>query len=286
METVTLTSKDKRLRAQELQDGVIQIHLSSKLTRFLGLNVTCYLVDDVLIDTGFAHIRDLVVAFLSGRNVRVICCTHNHEDHTGNCGILSEKLGCEVYLANPDKAWAEGVDRLRLYRRLWWGPPQQYRPSPPPKEIATSESTLVVIPTPGHSQTHVSFLDKARRLLFVGDLYVTDNITGTMRHENPYATIRSLRTLAELLPSKMLNGHGLVANDAVTRLRRKSDMIEAAATRIVELKNSGVSEREITKQIFPHMRAKDRLFPLFTGGEYSHTNFVRACVRCAGDFEK
>lgn len=274
----TLTSGDKRLCAEELQDGVVRIHLSSSLTRRLGMNVTCYLVDDLLIDTGFPHIRNLLVSFLADRRVNAICCTHNHEDHAGNCGVLAQQHNCPVFLSNPHKLWDEGVGKLALYRRVVWGKPGKYHPEPMPEKVCSEGRALHATPTPGHSQTHAAFFDERGGNLFVGDLFVSGGVAAVMRHENPYASVESLRRVAALSPERMFNGHGLTVPFATGPLRQKADRIEEAADQVVRLHEKGVREKEIRRRIFSNGHWKDRLLCAVTGGGFSRANFIRACL--------
>ena len=70
-------------------DGITRISLSSRLSRFVGMKVCCFLVGDILIDTAFSHAGDPLTGYLEDKTVNVIALTHNHEDHSGNCGGLS-----------------------------------------------------------------------------------------------------------------------------------------------------------------------------------------------------
>jgi len=279
MNPVTLKSKDQALRAEELAPGIVHIQLSNFWARRVGFGASCYLVDEILIDCGFSNAGVVLTRFLSGRKIKAIYCTHNHEDHTGNCGRLAEKLGCPVYLRNPDKRWEEGVARLLPYRRLSWGKPDDYLAQEMPARISTGRRELMVIPTPGHSRTHVVFFEETLGLLFAGDLYVSGSASAIMTYENPYDSIVSLRTAAGLGARLMLNGHGLVTDDVSRRLREKADRIESAAGQVVKLHTQGLSTRQILRRVFANGHLKDWLMSTITNGEFSRTNFVRACIQ-------
>jgi ribonuclease/clavin/mitogillin len=276
--TKTLRQKDRRLRAEEIGDGITQISVSTRLSRLQGFDVTCFLVGEILIDTGFSKIGSLMLKCLDGRTIRAIACTHNHEDHSGNCGILARAHDCPVYLAHPEKKDEEGVGSLAPYRRIWWGWPTDYRPEPMPPEISAGGRNLKVVPTPGHSQTHVAFFQEETGILFAGDLYIAGGVTAVMSYENPYESVESLRRAAALQPRRMLNGHGLALDDPAELLLRKADKIEAAAKQVLQMHRRGVSHRRIVNKIFNNGRAKDWVTSVLTGGEFSRKNFVRACI--------
>jgi glyoxylase-like metal-dependent hydrolase (beta-lactamase superfamily II) len=213
--------------------------------------------------------------------------THNHEDHSGNCGSLARAHGCPVLLEHPELQDSEGVGKLVPYRSIGWGPPSEYVPEAMPEKIESGGRTLRVVPTPGHSRTHVAFFEEAAGLLFAGDIYITGGVTAVMSHENPYQSIESLRRAAELKPHRMLNGHGLTIDDPAEALLQKADKIEAAARRVLEMHHQGASIRRIQNAIFKTGRAKDFALALLTGGEFSRRCFVKACIahkmpECAG----
>jgi ribonuclease/clavin/mitogillin len=273
-----LRRKDLRLHAAGIGDGITRISLSSRLSRLIGMQATCFLVGDILIDTGFSKVGELLVNYLDGRNIRVIALTHNHEDHSGNCGTLSRAHGCPVYLAHPELKGEEGVDKLIPYRSIGWGRPSEYRPEPMPQKIESGGRTLLPIPTPGHSQTHTAFFEEQTGLLFCGDLYIVGGVTAVMSHENPYESVESLRRAAELKPRRMFNGHGLTLDDPAEALLDKADKIEAAAGVVREMYRRNATNAEILKKIFKGGRIKDWLLQNFSGGEFSRRSFINACV--------
>lgn len=266
-----------RLGARDLGDGITRISLSSRLTRFIGMKACCFLVGDILIDSGFSIAGELLCKYLDGRNVRVIALTHNHEDHSGNCGTLARAHGCPVYLAHPELKDAEGVDKLIPYRSVSWGRPAEYRPETMPGIIESGGRTLLSIPTPGHSRTHTAFFEEKTGIFFCGDLFIVGGVTAVMSHENPYESVKSLRRAAELAPRRMFNGHGLTLDDPAGALLSKADKIEAAAAVVREMYRRNAASTEIKKKIFKGGRIKDWLLQNLSGGEFSRRNFIHSC---------
>jgi ribonuclease/clavin/mitogillin len=244
----------------------------------LGLEVSAYLVGDLLVDTGFAHVREQMLSILDGRAIRAICFTHNHEDHTGNCGPLTERHRCPAYLRNRGLRWSEGVRRLKPYRAWFWGSPGKLDVEEMPDEIRGPQRSLRALEAPGHSTTHVVLWEQATGTVFTGDLFIAPGASAVMTQENPYDLAESLRRVAAVEPRLMLTGHGLVVENPAPRLLSKAEKVEAAAARAVELHGRGMPYRRIVHEIFRTGHRRDRWIEFLTQGEFSRINFVRAAV--------
>jgi glyoxylase-like metal-dependent hydrolase (beta-lactamase superfamily II) len=270
-----------RLHSEEMVAGIQRVRLSSRLSRVNGMEASVYIVGDVLVDAGFAHARDVLLRFLAGRRLDAICLTHHHEDHTGAAGALAAAHGCPVYLRNAACRHEEGLAALKAYRHLWWGEPGPYEPAEMPATIAAGHHRLQALPIPGHSATHTALQDEASGVVFTGDLFITGGATAVMSHENPFASIASLRRVADLDPTWMLTGHALAVERPAALLRRKADAIEQAAGRVLELDAAGLPTAAIVRQLFPRGRLMDQWMAVVTGGQFSRGCFVRACLRHA-----
>ena len=167
---------------------------------------------------------------------------------------------------------------MPVYRRVYWGRPAPYPVEEYPEVVETAHRTLRPIPTPGHSATHTALFDEQTGMAFVGDLYMSGGVTAVMSHENPWESIASLRRIADLQPSRLLNGHGLLMADPARRLRRKADRIEESARRILELHRQGHSLRAIERAVFRGAWRQDRLFGIISAGEFRRRNFVAAVL--------
>jgi len=248
-------------------------------SRALGMDVSAYLVGDILVDTGFAYVRDPLMRALDGRSIAMICCTHSHEDHTGNAAELSTLHDCPVYLRNADQLWEEGVKTLAPYRRTWWGHVTPFSPQEMPEVVESGGRRLRAVAAPGHSSTQVALFEEATGDVFTGDLFVSPGATAVLNWADPWKEAESLRRVAALRPRRMLTGHGLVLDDPKTVLELKADRIEAAARRSVDLAAEGVPPREIVRAVFPRGRCKDRFLEFLTSRQFSRLNFVTAAVR-------
>lgn len=266
-----------------IADGVKRIDVSTRLTRAIGVPVSLYVVDDVLIDTGFFFARSAVLKALEDEKIRTIVCTHHHEDHTGNANVLSRWLRAPIFLHRPELRYSEGVDSLAMYRLALWGPLDDYEPEPIPNALRTHSRVLEFIPAPGHSQTQGVFFDRKSSIAFVGDLYVTRGANAVLKWENPYVTIRSLERIAALGPRSMFNGHGLEIDDPSAALINKAERIKEAATEAIRLFEGGMKPTAITRQLFVTRRYDDPVISLLTSFQFSWTNFVRTSIERAGE---
>ena len=272
-------SQRASIKVVDLGDGITAYRLHSRWTRMLGFEVSFYRVGDLLVDTGFAHARTLVLQALEDASLSAICCTHHHEDHTGNAVALAERHGCPVFVFQPQFLDTEGLDNLLPYRRLFWGPPGSINAEVMSGRIVGRLAELEVIPAPGHSQTHVALFEPVSRTVFAGDLYVAPGASAVMTHENPYFLADSLRRVAALEPLRMLTGHGIDTRNPADRLLAKARSIERAAAESRRLIDEGVQPRNVARRVFPKGRKKDRMLEILTQGDFSRLNFVLAAVK-------
>jgi len=272
-----------RVRLDDVGNEVTRIRMTSLGAWSLGMEVDAYLVGDILIDTGFAYVREPLMAALQDREIKLICCSHSHEDHTGNCAAISAVHACPVYLRHAEALWQEGVSSLAPYRKVWWGRVDPFEALELPEIVESDGRKLEVIPTPGHSLTQVAFYDRTSGDVFTGDLMISAGAAAVLTWGNPWQEVESLRRVAAMRPSRMLTGHGVIADDPAPLLELKADRIEDAARQSIELMSNGSHPREVVRRVFPKGEFKDRFFEWLTSREFSRLNFVLAAVRHAPD---
>ena len=270
-----------RVQLDDVGNEVTRVRMMSLGTWSLGFEVSAYLVGDILIDTGFSYGCEPMIATLAGCEINLVCCSHNHEDHTGNCAAISAAHGCPVYLRHSNALWEEGVRTLAPYRRIWWGRVEPFDPLEMPEVVESGGRRFEVIPTPGHARTQVALYEPATGDVYTGDLVISPGAAAVLTWGNPWQEVESLRRVAALRPRRMLTGHGLVAEDPGPLLELKAERIEDAARKSAELMSEGVTPREVVTRVFPNGAFKDRFFEWLTSREFSRLNFVRAAVRHA-----
>jgi glyoxylase-like metal-dependent hydrolase (beta-lactamase superfamily II) len=201
-----------------------------KLTRLRAFN--CYLVheDDglTLVDTGLpGSARDILAAAQeAGAPIRRIALTHAHGDHVGSLEALHEELGeAEVLVPERDARFMRGDKSLDPDE-----PQDEPKGGYPEVDVEPTRllnagdrvGSLEVVPSPGHTPGHVSFLDTRDRTLIAGDAFQTLGgiaVAGKLRPRFPLpalatwhkqTALRSAIALRSLEPARLAVGHGRV----------------------------------------------------------------------------
>src|SRR4029078_8586929 len=90
------------LRVERYAD-VTRLRMTSAAGRAIGIDVSAYVVRGVMIDTGFAHVRDALLRAVIALNTRAAVVTHWYEDHAGNVAALAA-LGIPIALRGDTEA--------------------------------------------------------------------------------------------------------------------------------------------------------------------------------------
>jgi glyoxylase-like metal-dependent hydrolase (beta-lactamase superfamily II) len=188
--------------------------------------VNAYLVreDDgfTLVDTTVGGGADALVsaAQAAGGTIVRIALTHGHGDHVGSLDALKEKLGDAVQVLMPDLDAQIHAGEHTVDGKLpgsW--PKLQTRPDVR-LQPGDRVGSLEVVPTPGHTPGHVSFLDTRDRSVIAGDVFTSIGgvqVSDRMRFPFPLAAMatwdkakdrESARTLRSLEPTLLVVGHG------------------------------------------------------------------------------
>ena len=205
---------------------------ATAVTRVSSLGVVnAFLVAEedglTLVDTTIAGGAKAIMSAASeiGLPIVRIALTHAHGDHVGQLDALAERLpGIEISISERDAPMLEKDKTPRP------GEPgdAKYRGSYPgtgtrPTRLLSAGDrvgSLEVVPSPGHTPGHVSFLDTRDRTLIAGDAYstlggMTTSASLNPRFPLPYlatwhrpTALRSARELRVLDPARLAVGHG------------------------------------------------------------------------------
>ena len=240
-------------------DGVHRMPLPLPMDGLRAVNVYVLETDDglVLIDGGWA-IPEARKVFddglkqigYSARDVRRFLVTHMHRDHYTQAVAVRREVGSHVALGIGDKATIDlmhddtltedpTLERLTLAGALelaegWRAMMPTERPSMDnygyPDEWLERDATIEVgarsldaVSTPGHTQGHFVFADRAAGLLFAGD-HVLPTITPSIGFEPAYVQqplrdfLGSLAKVRALPDLTVLPAHGPVAESSYTRI--------------------------------------------------------------------
>jgi len=147
-----------------------------------------------------AHEADPIVEGVGGRSVRMILCTHAHNDHINAIDVLQPQLDAPVALHPADEElWNHVYPSRRWDEDLKDG-----------DLITVGGARLQIMHTPGHTPGGVSIYDGEGNV-FVGDTLFKDGPGATGRSFSDFPTIiKSIRTRLFTLPSETIvhPGHG------------------------------------------------------------------------------
>ncbi|MCR4031802.1 MULTISPECIES: MBL fold metallo-hydrolase [Flavobacterium] len=189
--------------------------------------INCYLVEDVLIDSGIRTSANKILKSLKDKSVSQHALTHAHADHQGSSKIICETLKIPFLCSEPEKEFAENGNVITEYpnpnhiiskfqKNFWAG--KGHSVSQTLKE-GDQIGGFTVIETPGHSRGHLSFFREKDGVLIVGDVMTNMNLLTTKvgLHEPPHLFTsdqemnrKSILKLALLQPKILCFGHGPV----------------------------------------------------------------------------
>jgi endoribonuclease LACTB2 len=209
-----------------------------------------FYIDGLLIDTGFDHIKNEALDAVKKLPVRNIVITHQHEDHTGNCGLFQRELQVPVY-AHPETIKViEHPSSLEIYRKVMWGNPPPAKLLPVKKFYKTDHFTIEAIHTPGHCLDHTCYFEPENRYLFCGDLYLGESLTGFMIGENIVDHFNSLKKIIALEPTVLFCGLKGRLENGVERLQRKFEVWWKICLRVKDLYEANTPREKIIKEVF------------------------------------
>lgn len=237
-----------------------------------------YLIDGLLVDSGPPNLAREVRRLVGDLGVRQCVTTHHHEDHSGNHGLLAQQLRITPLAhASAVARLAEPEARPQLYRRVAWGARPPAPAAPLGDGLETPRFRFRVIHTPGHATDHVALFEPERGWLFSGDLYLAPRLRYLRADEDVYAMMDSLRRVLALEPRVLFCQHRGRVEQGAARLRDKLDFLVELRERIHELHGRGWSDAAIARAL----PGSDLLWRVWTGGDFSKRNFVRAFQRTA-----
>ncbi len=254
-------------------DDVIQLELSSRMSRMMRYAVSVYVVRGVMIDTGFPALGAELAQWLDAHPIDGVIVTHAHEDHAGNVARLARR-GLPIQMAPESVAAARAPGHIGLYRKLCWGA------YPPLREALTpfAHSALTLTSAPGHSADHHVVWDDERETLFCGDLFIGVKVRIAHLDEDLRAQVRVLRAAAARRPRRVFDGHRGALADPVGELLAKADWIDETIHAIESRARSGWSDRAIRNDVL----GREDSTGIASFGDYSRLNFVRSVVRSMG----
>jgi len=239
-------------------DGIHRIPLPLPMDGLRAVNVYAIETEEglTLVDGGWAvedsrwQLDEALAAI--GHTVADITrflVTHVHRDHYTQAVAVRREVGSHVSLGIGDRATLEVIGQqlegdptvVQILRagaervaRGWqeamsgesldlslWEPPDTWLDGD--HQLAVGTRTIDAVSTPGHTQGHFVFADRAAGLLFAGD-HVLPTITPSIGFEPAYAEqpladfLASLAKVRAMPDLRLLPAHGAVAPSSHTRV--------------------------------------------------------------------
>ena len=260
--------------------------------------------DGVAIDPGSSKMRNSLRRHLDAQPlpIKTVTATHHHEEHSGNLEWLASRSNADLLLAPKTQ------ERLRTLsvpwmRRLVIGQPAQLTGPVKPlgARVPTARGELEVIPTPGHSDDHVSFYDRERKLLFAGDSFMGSYFSSPNPDVDSLAWIETLQRLLDLGVEILVEGHGhihtlntgipdipevVIRAAPAAELKAKLDFFHWIRGQIALGRQEGIPPSAIVATCFPWGRrwtwerfGADVAAWVLSKGEFSRTELVRSFQR-------
>ena len=241
------------------------------------LNVYCYLIDNILIDTAQANCQEKVMETFREKNIEKVLLTHWHEDHSGNTAQLAQQHNAQVY-AHPftQEKLQQGFDILP-YEKFLFGKitPFKGQISNFSDIIETSKYQLTPIFTPGHAEDHTVFLEKQQGWLFSGDLYVGVKIKFFRKGEQFWQQVESFKKVLTYDFDVLFCGHHPRLKDGKKMLVAKLQYFEDFGGHVQYLHQQGLSSKEIIKAM---KLRENRLIKLLLSNDVSVMYMVEAAI--------
>jgi glyoxylase-like metal-dependent hydrolase (beta-lactamase superfamily II) len=260
---------------------VVKIRMANRLFGRPLYYTAAYWVDGLLIDTGCPRTSQELLSVIEGLRLERIVNTHSHEDHIGGNAILQQRFGVEILahpLALPILSEPKRL-HLQLYRRFIWGNPAPSQGSPIGEVITTGRYSFKVIPTPGHSEDHLSLYEPHQGWLFSGDAYIGGLDKALQANSDIYAIIASLRRLSTLPAKRLFQGSGTVRDDPQEAIEKKAEYLEELGEKVRRLHSQGLSPKEIRDRLL----GRELPIAYWTLGHFSGLNLVRSYLKVKGE---
>ena len=207
------------MNSTPIGDNIIQLTRAHFVNAFLVREEDGFTLVDTTLGGGAVALIE--AARSAGAPIKRIALTHGHGDHIGSLDGLKQKLGdsVEVFLPELDARIVAGEKVVDGKLPGSW--PKNVQTVPDVRLTGGERiGSLEVVPSPGHSPGHVSFLDTRDRTLLAGDVYTSYGRVETTTKfywRFPFAyfptwdkaiDLESARALRALDPKTLAVGHG------------------------------------------------------------------------------
>lgn len=264
----------KKTFSKKIVNGV-QLGNGTVSFQNVKLNVHCFFLDGVLIDTGSQSLEKEFTPFFKQLDIDQVVITHHHEDHTGCASFLQKELNVPLYMNDRMIEYCQNKPNYPLYRKVFWGKRKPFEANPIGETFHSLNAIWDVIDSPGHAKDHVAFFNRETGQLFTGDLFCQPRTKVVLRDEHIPTIIESLKKVLTFDFDDVFCSHAGYLKNGRTSLERKVTYLEDLQRKIIELHDKGLSAQEITTTLFP------KKYPItrFSFGEWSSNHIVYSVLK-------
>lgn|SRR5699024_4762619 len=260
--------EQKTIRDVQMVNGTITF-------KKIRLNVYCFFVDGVLIDTGAKALEREFKSFFKELDIDQVAITHFHEDHTGNAAFLQEERNVPLYMSNRMIDYCRKKADYPFYRKVFWGKRKPFKAEPIGETFASHNAKWKVVETPGHAVDHLTFLNEETGQLFTGDLYCQTKTKVTLREESIPTIIDSLQKVLTYDFEDVFCSHAGYLNDGRAALERKLDYLLNLQGEILKMYQEGRTPKSIKETLFP----KKYPIKFLSSGEWDSMHIVNSIIQ-------
>jgi endoribonuclease LACTB2 len=264
------------LKKNFIQQTINGVQAGNGTVAFQGvkLNVHCFVVDGVLIDTGAASLEKEFQPFFKRQDIDQVVITHFHEDHTGCASFLQKELNLPIYMNDMKLDYCKRKPDYPLYRKVFWGKRRPFHAIAIGKTFSSRNAIWDVIDTPGHAIDHLAFLNRETGQLFTGDLYCQEKTKVILREESIPTIIDSLSRVLTYDFGEVFCCHAGFLKDGRGALQRKLDYLLELQANIIKLYEDGLSPIQISHNLFP----KKYPITLLSSGEWNSLHIIHSIL--------
>lgn len=263
----------KRFKQQTI--NAVQIGNGTVAFQGIKLNVHCFVVDGVLIDTGSKSLEKQFKRFFKQQDLDQVVITHFHEDHTGCAAFLQKELQLPVYMNDIMLDYCKEKPDYPLYRKFFWGKRRPFHAKVIGETFSSRHATWDVIETPGHAIDHLAFLNRETGQLFTGDLYVQEKTKVILREESIPIIIDSLMKVLTYDFEDVFCCHAGYLENGRAALQRKLDYLLDLQGEIIKRYEEGQTPSQIKNTLFP------KKYPIIflSSGEWDSLHIINSVIQ-------
>ncbi|MFS0783179.1 MBL fold metallo-hydrolase [Bacillus sp. 1P06AnD] len=259
------------------RESINGVELGNGTVAFQGvkLNVHCFIVDGVLIDTGAKSLEKEFKLFFHDQDIDQAVITHFHEDHTGCAAFIRNELHLPIFTNGMMLPYCEKKPDYPLYRKLFWGKRSPFHAEAIGSTFSSRHATWDVIETPGHAIDHLAFLNRETGQLFTGDLYCQEKTKVILREESIPSIISSLKRVLAYDFEDVFCCHAGYLEEGRGALQRKLDYLVNLQGKIITLFEEGMPINKIKNSLFP------KKYPIvrFSSGEWDSMHIIHSIIQ-------